>query len=73
MDSVEDEIRAELASGESLAPRYSPGYGTFPLSAQRELLALLDAPRTVGVSLTYSFAGVEPVSSMNSSLPRTVS
>ena len=28
---------------------------------------------TVGVSLTYSFAGVEPVSSMNSSLPRTVS
>ena len=52
MDAVEDEMRAELTEGESLAPRYSPGYGTFPLAAQRELLALLDAPRKVGVSLT---------------------
>lgn len=52
MDSVEDEIRAELNAGETLVERYSPGYGTFPLSAQRELLALLDAPRKVGVSLT---------------------
>ena len=52
MDGVEDEIRAELAAGESLASRYSPGYGDFPLAAQRTLLALLDAPRMVGVSLT---------------------
>ena len=52
MDETEDEIRAELAAGESLVSRYSPGYGTFPLAAQRELLALLDAPRSVGVSLT---------------------
>lgn len=52
MDDAEDEIRRELRAGESLAKRYSPGYGTFPLSAQRELLALLDAPLKVGVSLT---------------------
>ena len=52
MDDTEDEIRAELAEGESLIQRYSPGYGTFPLEAQRTLLALLDAPRKVGVSLT---------------------
>lgn len=52
MDGTEAEIRAELAEGESLRPRFSPGYGTFPLSAQRELFALLDAPRAVGVSLT---------------------
>lgn len=52
MDETEAEIREELAEGESLRPRYSPGYGTFPLAAQRELLALLDAPRAVGVSLT---------------------
>jgi len=52
MDSTEDEIRRELAPGESLVQRYSPGYGDFPLAAQRELLALLDAPRTAGVSLT---------------------
>ena len=52
MDALEDEIRADLAPGESLAPRYSPGYGDFPLAAQRRLLELLDAPRTAGVSLT---------------------
>ena len=54
MDGVEDEIRGELAAGETLVSRYSPGYGDFPLAAQSALLALIDAPRTVGVSLTDS-------------------
>ena len=52
MDGVEDEIRAELTDGETLVSRYSPGYGDFPLAAQSTVLALLDAPRTVGVALT---------------------
>ena len=52
MDSVEDEMRGELKAGERLVQRYSPGYGDYPLSEQRTLLALLDAPRRVGVSLT---------------------
>jgi cobalamin-dependent methionine synthase I len=52
MDEVEAEIRRELPPNESLVSRYSPGYGDFPLTAQRELLSLLDAPRKVGVSLT---------------------
>ena len=51
-DETEREIRRELKSGESLVQRYSPGYGDFPLAAQRTLLDLLDAPRTVGVALT---------------------
>jgi len=54
MDGVENEIRAELASGETLVTRYSPGYGDFPLEAQREILAILDTPRKIGVSLTDS-------------------
>ena len=54
MDGVEDEIRAELAPGESLLTRYSPGYGDFPLEAQRPILMLLDTPRKIGVSLTDS-------------------
>ena len=52
MDEVEAEIRRELQPNETLVSRYSPGYGDFPLAAQRELLLLLDAPRKVGVSLT---------------------
>ncbi len=54
MDLVEDEIRRELKDGETLVPRYSPGFGDFPLSAQREMLAILDASRAIGVSLTDS-------------------
>lgn len=52
MDATEDVLRNELASGETLVPRYSPGYGDFPLAAQQPLLALLDAPLKAGVSLT---------------------
>lgn len=52
MDETEDAIRAELAPGERLIMRFSPGYGDWALSAQRELLRMLDASRTVGVSLT---------------------
>lgn len=52
MDETEAEIRRELKDGELLVDRYSPGYGDYPLVAQRRLLSLLDAPRNVGVSLT---------------------
>ena len=52
MDAVEDEIRQELAPGESLVARFSPGYGDLPLEYQRTLLTLLDTPRKIGVSIT---------------------
>ena len=52
MDETELEIRRELSDGETLVSRYSPGYGDYPLSEQQRLLTILDAPRTVGVSLT---------------------
>ena len=52
MDAVEEEIRAELAADETLVSRYSPGYGDFPLEAQRTVLTLLDAPLKAGISLT---------------------
>lgn len=52
MDETEAEIKRELVAGETLRSRYSPGYGTFPLAAQRTLFALLDAQNKAGVSLT---------------------
>ncbi len=52
MDLVENEIRRTLHPGETLVARYSPGYGDYPLEAQRDILSALDAPRTVGVALT---------------------
>ncbi|MBO5998388.1 MAG: Vitamin B12 dependent methionine synthase activation subunit [Lachnospiraceae bacterium] len=37
-----------------LKPRFSPGYGDLPLSIQKDLLSLLDAPRNIGLTLTDS-------------------
>lgn len=37
-----------------LRPRFSPGYGDFPLSKQKDIFAVLDCPRKIGVSLTDS-------------------
>ena len=55
IESVCDRLCAELA-GELhprvLTPRFSPGYGDFPLSQQPDFLAVLDMPRRMGVTLT---------------------
>lgn len=53
-----------------LRPRFSPGYGDLPLTVQKEIFAVLDCPRQIGLSLTDSllmspsksvtaFAGIE--------------
>lgn len=48
-----EQWRAEFDSaGLLLRPRFSPGYGDFPIDVQSRLLALLDAPRHAGISLT---------------------
>lgn len=51
-DECEDAMRTELAEGEVLVERYSPGYGDFPLDAQVEFFSILDPSRAIGVSLT---------------------
>lgn len=38
----------------SLRPRFSPGYGDFPLSYQKEIFRVLDCAKHIGVSLTES-------------------
>ena len=35
-------------------PRFSPGYGDFPLDAQRDIFRILDCPRKIGLSLNES-------------------
>ena len=46
--------REKAALGLSLRPRFSPGYGDFPLEAQREIFEALDCPRKIGLSLNES-------------------
>ncbi len=50
-DLLCEELAARLAP-EKLTARFSPGYGDFPLSQQRELCEVLNVGRILGISLT---------------------
>jgi cobalamin-dependent methionine synthase I len=43
--------RMAMEYGE-MTSRFSAGYGDFPLTAQKEIFALLDCPKNIGLSLT---------------------
>lgn len=51
-DTFCQDISAEL--GTALAPRFSPGYGDLPLSAQKDIFPILDPPRQIGLTLNDS-------------------
>lgn len=53
-DQAEQAIRRQLGGAEHLTDRFSPGYGDMPIAFQRELAALLDTPRQIGLALTDS-------------------
>ena len=61
-DAAEAEIAARFP-GQYLTDRFSPGYGDLPLSLQREVCALLDARRRLGVQVTDSLL-MNPVKSV---------
>ncbi len=48
-DCLEKELNER---GICLQRRFSPGYGDFPLTAQREIFSLLNCPKLIGLTLT---------------------
>lgn len=49
------EIKNEaVLSHRTITPRYSPGYGDMPLDKQKDIFALLDCSRQIGISLNES-------------------
>ena len=46
------ELQESLGPGEYLTPPFSPGYGDWDLSAQGQVLSLLEAPKRMGLTLT---------------------
>lgn len=59
IESLCDAFCAELgrkyaAEGLRMKPRFSPGYGDFPLEAQKAVFQALDCPRKLGLSLNDS-------------------
>lgn len=54
-NAFNDDVRREQGGkGFLTRPRFSPGYGDFPLAAQKQIFDLLDCPRKIGLSLTES-------------------
>ena len=54
-DAFCDELAADYAAeGYQLRPRFSPGYGDFPLDAQKAFFQALDCHRKIGLSLNDS-------------------
>ncbi|WP_455542793.1 vitamin B12 dependent-methionine synthase activation domain-containing protein [Intestinibacter sp.] len=52
-DLIQDNILQEVCEeGKSLTMRYSPGYGDLDISANRDILNVLDAHRKIGVTVT---------------------
>lgn len=49
---LQEEYRKQ---GMVLCPRFSPGYGDFPLSFQEKFAAALELEKTVGITLTEGF------------------
>jgi len=46
------ELLAREVSGQFLRPRFSPGYGDFPVEYNANILSALDAGKTIGLSVT---------------------
>ncbi len=54
-DDLQNALESELCKGDLfVTDRYSPGYGDLPLSLQPDFLALLDAGKRIGLTLTES-------------------
>lgn len=57
LDEREEALRAELTrQGQYLTDRFSPGYGDMPMAQTREICAVLDTQRRIG--LTVSSSGI---------------
>lgn len=59
IESYCDEVNTELKEsfekkGLYLRPRFSPGYGDFPLECQRDITSVLETAKRIGIMLTDS-------------------
>lgn len=56
LDDCQNGLKKELeAEGKGLRPRFSPGYGDFDISHQQMILRMLDADKTIGLTMTESY------------------
>ena len=51
---IKNEIKPGLKDGEFLTSRFSPGYGDLSMNATEDIIAILDATKRIGLSVTKS-------------------
>lgn len=55
-DECQEQIGQKLQTeGRFLRPRFSPGYGDFPIECQKNVIQMLDSAKTIGLTITESF------------------
>ena len=54
IESLCDVFTEDVLAGESIRPRFSPGYGDFSIEHQKDIFTILDPPRRIGLTLTDS-------------------
>ena len=62
-DAVRGEIVPSLAVGERLTSRFSPGYGDLNMNVTEDIIAMLNATKRIGLSVTRSLM-MSPVKSV---------
>ena len=60
---IREEIRPGLHEGENLTHRFSPGYGDLNMSVIEDIIAILNAQRRIGLSVTRSLM-MSPIKSV---------
>lgn len=70
-DQVNDSLQAESeAEGWYLRPRFSPGYGDFPITCQQSITRLLRTPERIGLTVTDSML-LLPIKSVTAVIGRS--
>ena len=54
IESLCDAFCSDMAKDKKTTPRFSPGYGDFPIETQRDIFSMLDCPRKIGLTLNKS-------------------
>ena len=54
IESLCDTFCADMGKDKIITPRFSPGYGDFPIETQRDIFSMLDCPRKIGLTLNES-------------------
>lgn len=54
IEALCDAFSKDVTAGKNAKPRFSAGYGDFPLEAQKDIFAVLDPHRKIGLTLNNS-------------------